>query len=318
MSPSRTSLLATSGVAADAAVAALLCVGPAPTAGRMLAAAATHAIATLCFAAWLDARAGQLGLQRGGRQPRLLFATVAALLPVAGPLLLGQLLARLARRDDLPDAVLAGTALMPAVFAAPAMPDAAAALGMASLEARLRFDPDSASRVAAVLATRRLHDAGDAVRLLRVALRDRTEDVRLLAHALLEDRDRRAYAAIEALTRELAEAPADRRAPLACLLAEASLELCTTGLVSGELESFTLRQARQWIEEARGAGPIRGSANAALLHGRLLLRQGDAAAARVAFEESGRLGAPAPLLAPYVAEVAFQARRTVSGREERV
>ncbi|MFL5307454.1 MAG: hypothetical protein ACJ8F1_19705 [Polyangia bacterium] len=309
-------MLATSGVAAEAAVAALLYAGSGPT-GWILAAAA-HALASLCFAAWLDARAGQLGLQREGRQRWLLFATVAALLPLAGPLLLGQLLARLARRDDLPDAVLAGTALMPAAYAVPAAPDAAAALGMGSLEARLRFDPDSASRVAAVLATRRLHDAGDAVRLLRVALRDRTEDVRLLAHALLEDRDRRAYAAIEALTRELAEAPADRRAPLACLLAEASLELCTTGLVSGELESFTLRQARQWIEEARGAGPIRGSANAALLHGRLLLRQGDAAAARAAFEESGRLGAPAPLLAPYVAEVAFQARRNVSGSEERV
>jgi len=275
-------------------------------------------VAVLCFTAWLDARAASLELQRGGRQPWVLFATVAALLPAFGPLLLAGLLARLARRDDLPDAVLAGTALMPAAYAVPAAPDAAAALGMGSLEARLRFDPDSASRVAAVLATRRLHDAGDAVRLLRVALRDRTEDVRLLAHALLEDRDRRAYAAIEALTRELAEAPADRRAPLACLLAEASLELCTTGLVSGELESFTLRQARQWIEEARGAGPIRGSANAALLHGRLLMRQGAAAAARAAFEESGRLGALAPLLAPYVAEVAFQARRNVSGSEERV
>ncbi|HVY39351.1 MAG TPA: hypothetical protein VHM31_15510, partial [Polyangia bacterium] len=264
-------------MAAETAVAALLCLGPAPSAGRLLAAVVAHALATGSFAAWLDARAGQLGFQRNGRQGWLLFATVAALLPLLGPLLLAQLLARLARRDDLPDAVLAGTPLMPVTFAAAPAPEAAPALGMGSLEARLRFSPDAASRVAAVLATRRLHDAGDAVRLLRVALRDRTEEVRLLAHALLEDRDRRAYGGIESLTRELAEAPADRRASLACLLAEASLELCTTGLVSGELESFTLRQARQWIEEARGAGPVRGSAAAALLHGRLLLRQGDAA-----------------------------------------
>lgn len=309
MSPGRTSWLATSGVAAEAAVAALLCLGPAPATGRLLAAVAAHALAAFCFAAWLDARGSQLGLQRDGRKGWLLFGTVAALLPLVGPLLLGQLLARLARRDDLPDAVLAGTPLMPVTFAAAPALEAAPTLGMGSLEARLRFSPNAASRVAAVLATRRLHEAGDAVRLLRVALRDRTEEVRLLAHALLEDRDRRAYGGIESLTRELAEAPADRRASLACLLAEASLELCTTGLVSGELESFTLRQARQWIEEARGAGPVRASAAAALLHGRLLLRQGDAAAARAAFEESGRLGAPAASLAPHLAEVAFQASR---------
>ena len=316
MSPSRTSLLATSGVAAEAAVVASLCAGGAPSPARLAAAVAAHVVATLCFAGWLNTRARQLGLQRGA-QDQLLFATVAGLLPLVGPLLLGQLLARLARRDDLPDAVLAGAPLVPPAFAVPAVSDVPAPLGMGSLEARLRFDPEPASRVAAVLATRRLHDAGDAVRLLRVALRDRAEEVRLLAHALLEDRDRRAYGAIESLTRELAEAPADRRASLACLLAEASLELCTTGLVSGELESFTLRQARQWIEEARGAGPIRSSANAALLHGRLLLRQGEAAAAREAFEESGRLGAPAALLAPHLAEVAFQARRSAPPREER-
>ncbi|MES1164133.1 MAG: hypothetical protein ABUR63_00130, partial [Verrucomicrobiota bacterium] len=73
----------------------------------------------------------------------------------------------------------------------------------------------------------------------------------------------------------------------------------------------------QWIEEARGADQTRGSANAALLHGRLLLRQGDAEAARAAFAESGRLGAPAPLLAPHLAEVAFQAQRSAPPAEER-
>jgi hypothetical protein len=317
MTPSRTSLLAISAIAAEAGVAALLGVGATPGAARIVAAAATHGIAVLCFAAWLDARAARLGLQRDGRQGWVLFATVAGLLPVVGPLALEMLLARLARRDDLPDAVLAGTALTPAAFAAPLSTDAPVGLGLATLEARLRFDPDPSSRVAAVLATRRLHDGGDAVRLLRVALRDRTEDVLLLAHALLEDRDRRAYGAIEALTRELAEAAPDRRAPIACLLAEASLELCTSGLVSGELESFTLRGARQWIEEARGAAPIRDSANAALLHGRLLLRQGDAAGARAAFEESRRLGAPSPLLAPALAELAFQARGSVVAPADR-
>ena len=89
----------------------------------------------------------------------------------------------------------------------------------------------------------------------------------LPAHALLEDSERRAYDAIEQLTRELAAAPADRRGPIARLLAEASLDLCTAGLVSGELESFTLRRARARMEDARAAAPIRASASAALLFG---------------------------------------------------
>jgi hypothetical protein len=160
-----------------------------------------------------------------------------------------------------------------------------------------------------VLATRRLLDPGDAARLLRLALRDHNEEVRLLAHALLEDRERQAYDAIDELERAHVGAPVDRRAPTAFLLAEASLDLCTAGLVTGELEAFTLRRARTLIEEARGAGPIRASAGAALLFGRVLLRQGDAREAQAAFEESRRLGAPASLLAPYLAEVAFRTRR---------
>jgi len=312
MTRSHTSLLATSALAAEAAAAGLLWAGP----GRMLAAASAHALAAVFFAAFLRRRAQRLEIEAAGRGAWLTFALASAVLPLVGPLALGALMARLARLDGSADAVLAHAALTPDLDAPFVASSAATDIGAASFEARLRFDPDPASRRAAVLATRRLRNPADATRLLRLALRDHGEEVRLLAHALLEDRERHAYDAIEQLTRELAAAPVERRGPIACLLAEASLDLCTAGLVSGELESFTLRRARALMEDARAAAPIRASASAALLFGRVLLRQGESRGAQAAFEESRRLGAPDPLTAPYFAEIAFRTRAAAPSLEQ--
>jgi hypothetical protein len=310
-------LLATSALALEAAAAAVVCIGQASGPGRMFAAAAAHAIAAVCFAACLRRQAARLEIDAAGRGASVMFALVSAVLPLVGPLALSTLIARLARADDSVEAALAHAALTPDLDGPVATSGASTDIGPASFEARLRFDPDPASRRAAVLATRRLRDPADATRLLRLALRDHAEEVRLLAHALLEDRERRAYDAIEQLTRELAAAPADRRAPIACLLAEASLELCAAGLVSGELESFTLRRARALMEEARAAAPIRASASASLLFGRVLLRQGEARDAHAAFEESRRLGAPASLTGPLFAEIAFRMRGATPASEQR-
>jgi hypothetical protein len=308
-------LLATSAIASEAAAAALLWTGLDPGPGRMLAAACAHAIAAVFFAAFLRRRAERLEIEAVGRGAWLMFALASAVLPLVGPLALSALIARLARTDDSADAVLAHAALTPDLDAPFAASTPATDIGAASFEARLRFDPDAASRRAAVLATRRLRNPADGTRILRLALRDHSEEVRLLAHALLEDRERRAYDAVDQLTRELAAAPADRRAPIACLLAEASLELCTAGLVSGELESFTLRRARALMEDARASAPIRASASAALLFGRVLLRQGDARDARAAFEESRRLGAPDSLTAPFFAEITYRTREAAASLE---
>ena len=316
MTRGHTSLLATSALASEAAAAALLWAGAGAGPGRMLAAASAHAIAAVFFAAFLRRRAQRLEIEAAGRGAWLTFALASAVLPLVGPLALGALMARLARLDGSADAALAHAALMPDLDAPFVASSVATDIGAASFEARLRFDPDPASRRAAVLATRRLRNPADATRLLRLALRDHSDEVRLLAHALLEDRERRAYDAIEQLTRELAAAPAERRGPIACLLAEASLDLCTAGLVSGELESFTLRRARALMEDARAAAPIRASASAALLFGRVLLRQGESRDARAAFEESRRLGAPDPLTAPYFAEIAFRTRAAAPSLEQ--
>jgi hypothetical protein len=291
-------LLAASALALTAAAVALLGAPP-PFA---LGAIAVHLLGATAATAFLSRRAERLGL--GGPGRALLFAIVSVVLPLVGPAALAILVVRLARAHALAEATRASAPLtaLGGVLVLPT--EAPADIGRGSLEARLRFDPDPASRVAAVLATRRLGAPADAIRLLKLALRDRHEDVRLLAHALLDDRDRHAFGAIEALERALAAAPPARRGPLELLLGEALCELCASGLVSGELESATLRRARALIEAARAAAPARG----ALVLGRVLLRQGEAAAARTAFEESGRLGVAPARLGPLLAEAAFRGR----------
>jgi hypothetical protein len=269
-----------------------------------------HGAATVCAVAFLQKRADRLGLDGGERRATLLFFVLAAILPIVGPAALARLFVRMARPPVLPEALLVrapvGSPRGARPFRdepapAPVPVAAAAAIGQASLEARLRYHPLPADRIAAVLATRRLDTPADATRLLKLALRDAHEDVRLLAHALLDDRDRQAYAGLEAVEGALAAAPPHRRGDLACLLGETSLELCASGLASGELESFTLRRARTLLEEARASGTLRAPASAALMLGRVLARQGDLVGARAAFEESRRLGAPAVLLDPGLA-----------------
>ncbi len=305
--------LAASALALEAAASALLCA--AGGAQAVVWAAVAHALGAACAAAFLSHRAARLQVADAGRGAWLLFVTASVALPVAGPLALAALVGKIARGRDEPDAALARSRLNDAASVIPLATDAPSDIGRGSLEARLRFDPSPASRIAAVLATRRLHAPADAIRLLKLALRDRHEDVRLLAHALLEDRDRQAFRRIEETERELATAAVGRRGPLECLLAEALYDLCASGLATGELESFTLRRARALLERARSVPPMQGSASAALLLGRVLLRQGLGHAARAAIAESGRLGTPPELLAPHLAEASFQTRRLGAGGE---
>ncbi len=298
-------LLAANALVLEAAAVAFLC---GAQAGRALPAVLAHVAGAACAAMFLARRARRLGVAGEGRGAWLLFGTASIVLPLIGPAALAALLARVARRHEQARATLVRAPLSGVAGVIPLAVEPTAGIGRGSLEARLRFDPAPSSRIAAVLATRRLPSAADAARLLKLALRDRHEDVRLLAHALLEDRDRQAFRRIDELERELAGCAADRRGPIACLLAEALCELCTSGLVSGELESFTLRRARALLEEARQTAPMQTSARAALLLGQVLLRQRDPGAARAAIDEGGRLGAPPALLAPLAAEAAFAAR----------
>jgi hypothetical protein len=308
--------------AAAAELAAALALGGAPSAAALVLAGALHALGVWLAVRLLDGVARALALP-----PVTPVAGVAALfLPVVGPLGLGLLLravagrARAARAGAPPR--ITRMPELPAAAPVEIGPDGGAALGEAAargadgelhshlgpgaLSARLRFARDPGTRVRAVLATRRL-DGALATPLLRGALRDHHEDVRLLAYALLEDRERQGDATIRALLAALAVAAPPQRAALHERLANAYWELCYQQLVAGELEAFVLTRALEHLDAAAGDLPEKSGARW-LLRGRVLLRQGAGAMARAALDESRRCGMPSRTVDPYLAESQYLQR----------
>jgi len=262
---------------------------------------------------------GRLGLPVGRSRP--LFAVAAATVPVLGSVALVVLLWRMA--GHAPTVAPAWVVVSPPRLEAwadeedddlaPAVePDARASAGGrdGAIAARLRFGTDPERRVQAVLGTRSLA-VPQATRLLRLGLRDPVDDVRLLAHALLESRQRQADASLAELEGALADAGAAERPLVELLLAELYLDLSGSGLMTGELEAFALGRARVLLERRRASTEDPASesrdtrARRCLLLGKVLLGQRQPGAARAMLEESRRLGMPDLVLAPGLAEAAF-------------
>jgi hypothetical protein len=145
---------------------------------------------------------------------------------------------------------------------------------------------------ARVVAARDRDDPG-AIAFLRRALGDRDEDVRLLAHAVLESKQRVAY----------------RRVHDTCdlRLAAAHWELARTDLADGDCLAHALAAARHHARAAAAGHPQRASL--ALLVGRIELRSGALADAEAALARAIELGLPPAVAAPYLAEAGFLARR---------
>lgn len=161
------------------------------------------------------------------------------------------------------------------------------------------------ARVEALAELRRRTDPG-AVALLRSALEDPEEDVRLVAYALLESKSRAAYRAIHETTRALEQAPA-RRGALHRQLAFQHWDLAWLGLAQGECLSHALEMARHHALAALEAGNASASLN--FLLGRIHLRAGEPEQAEIAFERAEECGAARALLAPWIAEAAYAQRR---------
>jgi tetratricopeptide (TPR) repeat protein len=267
-------------------------------------------------------RAGRrfgLGLGLGLRGARGLFVVSALTLPVVGPAAVLALMAFLADRAPIADR---GWVRLPFPRIADQEADhevdqeieplndprndqraqSSARSSPGSIEARLRFASSPERRVEAVLDTQ-AQAAPEATRLLRLALRDTEDDVRLLAHALLERRQRRADEALRDLEAALAAAAPAARPRLELLLAELSLDLAGSGLLTRELEAIALGRARTLLEHPGEPGDLQ--ARWALLLGRTLLAERRPEPARAALEESLRLGMPALVVDPLLAEVRF-------------
>lgn len=181
-----------------------------------------------------------------------------------------------------------------------------------SIQQVLRESSSAEERVRAVMALRHM-DARRAVPLLRQAFAHESEDVRLLAFAILERREKRLRARIQAAesqlkraTSEPTTAPSERAARWHRRLGRDHWELVYGGFVSGDLEPAVLGKAREHLERAVALEPDPGLLG---LLGRICLRQRDPAGARVWLARASEAGASPARLAPWLAEAAWQDRR---------
>jgi hypothetical protein len=290
-------------LAVDAAASALI------IAGRGLPGLALHALAALL--AWLWTRL--LAARAAPTLPLTLRASApltAALLALALPLVGSAILACVAwpSWSRKRSAALAGVVEV-------AFPDGSvevddeARLALAvirPIRQELRHSDSPDARVRAVMTLRHM-DARRAVPLLRLAFAHESEDVRLLAFGILEQREKRLRTRIELSENRLAQVTdPGQRGRLQRRLARDHWELVYAGFVSGDLEPVVLARAR---EHASGALELRPDANTALLLARIHLRQREPESARHWLRRACAAGAAPASAAPWLAEAAYQQRR---------
>ncbi|HCR1518439.1 TPA: HEAT repeat domain-containing protein [Pseudomonas aeruginosa] len=169
----------------------------------------------------------------------------------------------------------------------------------------LRHAPDPNQRLTAIFATRRM-PGKEAIPILKLALRDPADDVRLLAYSMLDQKESRINQRIEAALGRLAGATPARRGALHGTLARWYWELAYLGLAQGSVLEHILEQAREHTDQALRGAPW---ADLHLLAGRIALEQGRLEDAGRALQAAEEAGIDSAQLAPFRAEVAFFQRR---------
>ena len=184
--------------------------------------------------------------------------------------------------------------------------------GEGHLVGLLRHGTNADQRLRAVIATRQLSDQF-AVPILEIALRDNVDDVRLLAYALLDSKERVLYSRIQKSKLRLADGHELSVHSLNRRMAEDYWELAYQGLAKGEVLTHVLNSARAHAEaalakEARDFGLC-------LLLGRVLIRLGVLDLAEGYFQKALEGGLPGVVVYPNLAEVAFRKREFARVRD---
>lgn len=140
------------------------------------------------------------------------------------------------------------------------------------------------------------------VPLLQLALKDLSDDVRLLAYASLEKIEYQINENLEQLKRRYqTQLSADR----AYEIAQQYWELCYLGLADGVLRRHYLREARSYLEQACDIQPM---AQIYLLLGRVFIAENEPTSAIAPLELALAGGLRMKQVAPYLAEAAFIAK----------
>lgn len=159
-------------------------------------------------------------------------------------------------------------------------------------------------RLKALLASRQLTDR-EAISILQEALKDPSDDVRLLAYSMLEQQEKRLASRAQSLQKLLEQRQHPDRNRLKRRLAHTWWEMAYLGLAQGGLRQYYLENARTILAELTGAT---SQHNDWRLLGRVELALNHTTAASRAFEAALANGAPPELIFPYQAEIAFLAR----------
>ncbi len=169
----------------------------------------------------------------------------------------------------------------------------------------LRYADRPLKRLKAVMATRFMQ-VRDAVPVLQVALKDRVDDVRLLAYAMLDGKEKQLAERIQQLQDDLEEAPPARAAAIHRVMAALCWELVYGQLVHGAVRLHWLARARGHAEAALST---RADGALWVLYARIALEQNDLARAGVALRRASESGVTDRALASWCAELAFRERR---------
>lgn len=169
--------------------------------------------------------------------------------------------------------------------------------GAAALKDILLFNPSNERRQIAVNACRFLPEKV-AIPLLKLALTDKVDDVRLLAYAAIEKIEFSINRQIEVLKRE----KTPERASLHFQIAELYWELCYLGIADGPLRLHYLEQAKTYLLKAQELQP---SPRSELQLGKVLLELQDYDGATQYLEQALHSGLLMKQVAPYLAEAAF-------------
>ncbi|EDM48629.1 HEAT repeat domain-containing protein [Marinobacter algicola] len=159
-------------------------------------------------------------------------------------------------------------------------------------------------RLKALMATRQMNDR-EAIEILREALKDPSDDVRLLAYSMLEQKEKTLAQRAGALQQSLQSADDLNSVSLQRRLAQVWWEMAYLGLAQGGLRQYYLDSAGKLL---RRLVARRSQHNDWRLLGRVELALGNIDNAEEAFRSALAGGSSPELIMPYLGEVAYLRR----------
>jgi len=167
---------------------------------------------------------------------------------------------------------------------------------------------DPEKRLTAVMATNRMPPR-QAIPLLKIAMRDSVDDVRLLAYSIKDKHESEINERIKELTEGLKKSDVDNTHPITLeqasalrSLAFAYWEMVYLELAEGQIRTFCLKAC---VEHSQRAIHRLLDAPIAVLLARATLELGDTQAANKALDQALAFGIKPDVVAPYRAEIAF-------------